>query len=89
MAGGENATVLEVGAVFGCGEVHFDVVEVFTLAEVVVIGGGEKASAVASHDRLQVSAVDVERERLESVHSSFFSGVEIFSDLGDPIGREI
>ena len=61
-------TVLEVRAVFGGGEVHFDVVEVLTLAQIIVIGRGEKPSTVAPHDRLQVSAMDVERKRLESVH---------------------
>ena len=76
---------MEVRAVLGGGEVHLDVVEVFTLAEIVVIGGGEKTSTVASHDRLQVSAVDVERERLESVHSSL---PEIFQ-ISEIDGEEI
>lgn len=51
---------------------HFDVVQVFTLAQIVVIRGGEETSTVAPHDRLQVSAMDVEGERLESVHPSPF-----------------
>ena len=54
-------TVLEVRAVVGGGEVHLDVVEGFALAEVVVVGGGEEAAAVAPDYGLHVTAVDVER----------------------------
>lgn len=63
-------TILEVGPVLSGGEVHFDVVQGFALAQVVVIGGGEEAGAVAPDDGLQVTAVDVEGERFESVHIS-------------------
>lgn len=58
---------------------HLDVIEGFALAEVVVIGGGEQTSSVAPHDRLQVSTVDVEGERFESVHV-FFALSEIVID---------
>lgn len=60
--------VLEVGTVLGGGEMHLDIVERLALAQVVVIGGGEKPRSVTSHDRLQVPAVYVERQRLQSVH---------------------
>ena len=72
---------MEVRAVLGSGEVHLDVVKVFALAEIVVIGGGEKAGTVAPHDRLQVSAMDVERQRLESVHPSLLAFTEIIQIL--------
>ena len=57
----EKRTVLEVRAVLGGGEVHLDVVEVFALAQVVVIRGGEKPSSVSPHDRFQVPSIYVER----------------------------
>lgn len=59
---------MEIRTVLGGGEVHLDVVQGLALAEIVVVGGGEEARAVAPHDRLQVAAVDVERQGLEPVH---------------------
>lgn len=47
---------------------HLDVVQGLALAEIVVVSGGEEARSVAPHDRLQVAAVDVERQGLEPVH---------------------
>jgi hypothetical protein len=64
----EDLTVLEVGPVLGGGEVHLDVVEGLALAEVVVVGGGEEARAVAPHDGLQEPIVYVERQHLPPVH---------------------
>lgn len=47
---------------------HLDVVEGLALAEVVVVGGGEEARAVAPHDGLQEPIVYVERQHLPPVH---------------------
>lgn len=59
---------MEVSPVLGGGEVHFDVVQGFALAEIVVIGGSEEPRTVSSDDSLQITAVDVEGHRFESVH---------------------
>lgn len=77
--GWKKRTVLEVRTVLGGGEVHLDVVEGFALAEVVVIGGGEEAGAVAADDGLEEAAMDVEGESFESVH--FESDLMPVSDL--------
>lgn len=63
-----NLTVLEIRTVFSGGQMHFDVVERFALAQIVVIGGGQQARSVTPHDRLEVPAVNVERKGFESVH---------------------
>ena len=52
---------------------HLDVVEAFTLAEVVVIRGREEPRAVSANDGLQVTAMDVECQSFESVHFCFAS----------------
>lgn len=65
---------MEVRSIFGGGEVHLDVIEGLALAEIVVIDGGEQTSSVAPHDRLQISTMDVEGERFESVHFSCLAG---------------
>lgn len=59
---------MEVRPVLGGGEVHFDVVESFALAEIVVIGGSEEPRTIPSHNSLQITTMDVEGHRLESVH---------------------
>lgn len=47
---------------------HLDVIQVFTLAEIVVVRGGEQSRPIAPNHGLQEPVVDVERQRLESVH---------------------
>ncbi|MFS8031992.1 hypothetical protein Hanom_Chr17g01552401 [Helianthus anomalus] len=47
---------------------HLDVIESFTLAEIVVISSGQQARSVAPNDCFQVSSVNVEGHSFESVH---------------------
>lgn len=61
-------TVLKIRAVFGSRKVHLDIIKGFTLAEIVVISGSEKARSMTSHYGFQVATVNIECKSFESVH---------------------
>lgn len=67
---GDKGTVLKVEAIVGEGSVHLHVIKRLELGEVVGVGGGEEAGAVAVDDGPRVPAVDVEGRRIEPAHLS-------------------
>ncbi len=61
-------TVCQIRRIIRSAEVHLDVVQVFALAQIVVIGSGEEAGLVTPYYGLQITAIHIEIQRLESIH---------------------
>jgi hypothetical protein len=61
-------TVCQIRRIIRSAEVHLDVVQVFALAQIVVIGSGEEARLVTPYYGLQITAIHIEIQRLESIH---------------------
>ena len=59
---------MKVRSILSGGKVHLDVVQGFTLAQIVIIGCSEQTSSMTPHDRFQVAAMNVECKRFKSVH---------------------
>lgn len=71
---GRIGTVLKVEAVVGEGGDHLHVIKRLALGEVVGVGGGEEAGAVAVVDGPRAPAVDVEGRRIVPAHLSVEAG---------------